>query len=167
MKMNLNIKILIFIFSFFIAQQGFSQKPDWISVSDLLVESTQGSELDFTKLSLTFNRCSGLRLSISRLMRVDTPDLADGQTQIAVTFIQASTIASLLTAIDRGNTNPNIEEFENRAQNAVNAFMSIYDGWLDSNYITSGSYWDKDIDLQNEITSCIQAEVYAKEFLSL
>lgn len=80
-------------------------------------------------------------------------------------FFVASTVASLKVAIDRGNTAPDKDAMIERNSNATRTFVENYIQWFDNNYITLGSYFEKDPFAEMEVASCGQLAGFAEGFI--
>lgn len=157
------MKYVITALLILLSSYSHAQKPDWVSVSELILEGLE--QPDISKLNHSFNRCAALYIALERITKIDSPELGERFGSFSAIFFVASTVASLKVAIDRGNTAPDKVALNERNLNTFRTFAENYIQWFDNNYITLGSYFEKDPFAEMEVASCGQLAGFAEGFI--
>ena len=145
---------LIALFLLFITQQSFAQKPDWISINQLIDDSEARNET--TLMISAINRCAALHLNISNAIGGDNPSLRDMYDASALQLVDLSINASLLLREKRtGNTSTvDFEEIEQDTLVILQTMTNNYSNWMSYNFINTGENVGNDSDLIDDINAC-------------
>ena len=156
-------RAMLFVLSLLITSTAYGQKPDWPGVSELVLQGLE--QPDLSKLNHGFNRCVALYMGLSRILQVDTPDLALDMDKQGALLLQASQLSSIKIALDRDNITFDPVQLTDRNNKAIITFFDMYNKWFDSNYISKGSYFESDPEAKLEIDSCHGLSSYAQGFI--
>ncbi len=132
------------------ATPTFAQKPEWKPIAELLVGSLGTS--DPAKMSDVMSRCTALNMILSGMAAGFAPDMAEHYKGEAHRFIQNGVLIESQIVKELTGAEPDITELSNLAIEEVKILVEGYNAWLDHNIADSGSYFNKDIDM--EIESC-------------
>lgn len=129
---------------------SYASKPDWTPIAELLVGSLGTSNPE--QMSDVMSRCTALTMILSGMASDFSPDMAEHYRNEAHMFIQNNVlIESQMVQVETGSE-ADIPALSNAAIEEVKVLVDGYNEWLDDNIAGSGSYFNKDIDM--EIESC-------------
>lgn len=127
-----------------------SKPDDWTPIAELLVGSLGTSNPE--QMADVMSRCTALTMILSGMAADFSPDMAEHYRSEAHMFIQNNVlIESQIVEINTG-TDADIPALSDAAIAKVKGLVDGYNEWLDDNIAGSGSYFDKEIDM--EIESC-------------
>lgn len=132
------------------APGAFASKPEWTPIAELLVGSLGTSNP--VQMSDVMSRCTALNMILSGMAADFSPDMAEHYRSEAHMFIQNNVlIESQMVQVETG-VEADIPALSDAAIAEVKLLVDGYNEWLDDNIAGSGSYFNKDIDM--EIESC-------------
>lgn len=143
----------LFLFSsgsLLISSSAVASKPDWTPIAELLVGSLGTSNP--AQMSDVMSRCTALTMILSGMASDFSPDMAEHYRSEAHMFIQNNVlIESQIVETETGD-DADIPALSDAAIAKVKGLVDGYNEWLDDNIAGSGSYFNKEIDM--EIESC-------------
>jgi hypothetical protein len=128
----------------------FADKPTWKPIAELLVGSLGTS--DPAKMSDVMTRCTALNMILSGMAADFAPDMATHYKNEAHRFIQNGVLIESQMVRQETGAEADIPALSDAAIAEVKDLVAVYNDWLDDNIADSGSYFNKDIDM--EIESC-------------
>lgn len=141
------------------ASASFASKPDWKPVAELLVGSLGTS--DPVQMSDVMSRCTALTMILSGMAADFSPDMASHYKSEAHMFIQNGVLIESAMVKEMTGVEADIPALSDAAIEEVRVMVDGYNEWLDDNIAGSGSYFNKDIDM--EIESCQLASKLAAQ----
>jgi hypothetical protein len=129
---------------------SFASKPEWTSIAELLVGSLGTSNPE--QMSDVMSRCTALTMILSGMAADFSPDMADHYRSEAHMFIQNNVLIESQMVQNATGSEADIPALSDAAIAEVKGLVDGYNEWLDDNIAGSGSYFNKDIDM--EIESC-------------
>jgi hypothetical protein len=132
------------------AAPALAQKPVWTPIAELLVGSI--GEADPVRMSTVMTRCTALNVMFAELASDMSAEKSQHFKDEALRHIQRSIhIESKLVKASTGQ-DADAEVLSGSILEKVKVMVSGYNQWLDHNNTTSGSYIDKEIEM--EMNSC-------------
>ena len=138
---------------------SFASKPDWTPIAELLVGSLGTSNPE--QMADVMSRCTALTMILSGMAADFSPDMAEHYRGEAHMFIQNNVLIESQIVQNATGTNADIPALSDAAIEEVKVLVDGYNEWLDDNIAGSGSYFNKDIDM--EIESCQLASKLASQ----
>ncbi len=129
---------------------AFADRPEWKPIAELLVGSLGTS--DPVKMSDVMTRCTALNMILSGMAADFSPDMATHYKNEAHKFIQNGVLIESQMVRQLTGVEADIPALSDAAIEEVKVMVAGYNDWLDTNIADSGSYFNKDIDM--EIESC-------------
>ncbi len=127
-----------------------AQKPAWTPIAELLVGSI--GEADPVRMSSVMTRCTALNMMFAGLATDISAEKSQHFKDEALRHIQRGIrIESKLAQASTGQE-ADVEVLSGAIVAKVKVMVAGYNQWLDHNNTTSGSYIDKDIEM--EMNSC-------------
>ena len=131
-----------------------AQQPDWVSLED--AASGAFTELDSgqSKKIYVFQRCAGHYLALSEIFSDASEELEAASIVASSTLSQVATFYKINLELQRTGNVSDVESESKIVLDVVVALYEKYMSWLNNNYITQGSYFEKDQEFQQEMQLC-------------
>lgn len=157
--------VLLLVPALYCLPLSLAQKPDWISVNDVLSEALNEASPEPSKLAYSFQRCAALDLVLSSLMEEGSPEGAANYLLASSILSQASVLIRANLERQRTGNSPDIEVMSESSLNAIIELQELYWGWANNNYLMNGSYFERDEELQEEMLICRSAAELAQAMM--
>lgn len=138
---------------------SYASKPEWTSIAELLVGSLGTSNPE--QMSDVMSRCTALTMILSGMAADFSPAMAEHYRSEAHMFIQNNVLIESQMEENVTGVEADIPKLSDAAIEEVKGLVDGYNEWLDDNIAGSGSYFNKDIDM--EIESCQLASKLAAQ----
>ncbi len=127
-----------------------AQKPAWTPIAELLVGSI--GEADPVRMSSVMTRCTALNMMFAGLATDISAEKSQNFKDEALRHIQRSIRIETKLAKASSGRDADVDLLSGDILAKVKVMVVGYNQWLDHNNTTSGSYIDKDIEM--EMNSC-------------
>ena len=138
---------------------ALAQKPAWTPIAELLVGSI--GEADPVRMSAVMTRCTALNMMFAGLATDLSAEKSQHFKDEALRFVQRNVLIE--AKLDKQSTgeDADVAVVSGTILAKVKASLGTYNQWLEHNNATSGSYIDKEIEM--EMNSCTLASRLANQ----
>ncbi len=136
-----------------------AQKPGWTPIAELLVGSI--GEADPVRMSAVMTRCTALNMMFAGLATDLSAEKSQHFKDEALRFVQRNVLIDSKLSKQSTGVDADVTEVSGTILAKVKASLGSYNQWLEHNNAMSGSYIDKEIEL--EMNSCSLASRLANQ----
>ena len=129
---------------------ALAQKPVWTPIAELLVGSI--GEADPVRLSNVMSRCTALNMMFAGMATDISPDKSRHFKDEALRLVQHGILIETRLEKDSTGHEADVDLVSGAMLARVKTLVGGYNQWLDHNNLISGSYIDKEIEM--EMNSC-------------
>ena len=129
-----------------------AQKPDWVSLDEVIDQFANQSGEDTSKLTYIYQRCAALQMTLSTLIEESEPELSNAYLELTSAFSKQAAMLRISSASD--SSNESVERISSTILDVVTELNTLYLTWANNNYLMQGSYFEADDDFQSEIILC-------------
>jgi len=131
-----------------------AQKPDWVSLLEIIDQAANESADEPTKYIYLLQRCAAQRLAMSTIIKESSPNLSIQFTKSTSELAKRAALERINLVKARANSTLDVEDISNDILQNITLLHEQYMSWANSNYLMDGAYFEKDEDFKLEIEIC-------------